>query len=69
MFETDSAEEFHLPIQPTTKTIETVAAQPLQYSQTFSASDKISDQALFDELNAISEEVISCRNHILSQIS
>ena len=60
---------FHLPTQSTTKAIETVASQPLQYSQSFSASEKISDQALFDELNAISEEVITCRNHILSKIS
>ena len=60
---------FHLPTQSTTAAIETVASQPLQYSQSFSASEKISDQALFDELNAISEEVITCRNHILSKIS
>ncbi|MBP5634178.1 hypothetical protein J6X09_00570 [Candidatus Saccharibacteria bacterium] len=60
---------FHLPTQSTTEAIETVASQPLQYSQSFSASEKISDQALFDELNAISEEVITCRNHILSKIS
>ncbi len=68
MFEEDSA-VFKLPTSVTTETIETVAAQPIQYSQSFSASDKISDQALFDELNAISEEVITCRNHILSKIS
>ena len=68
MFEEDDA-VFHLPTSVTTKTIETVATQPIQYSQTFAASDKISDQALFDELNAISEEVITCRNHILSKIS
>ena len=68
MYDEDSA-EFHLPTSATTKTIETVATQPLQYSQSFSASDMISDQALYDELNAISEEVITCRNHILSKIS
>ena len=68
MFEEDSA-VFKLPTSVTTETIETVAARPIQYSQSFSASDKISDQALFDELNAISEEVITCRNHILSKIS
>jgi hypothetical protein len=32
------------------------------------AVDKLSDRALFDELNAVSEEVIECRNQILSKI-
>ena len=31
-------------------------------------NDNLSDQALFDELNAVSEEVIACRNRILSKI-
>ncbi len=33
-----------------------------------SYSNKMSDQALFDELNSVSEEVIRCRNQILSKI-
>ena len=32
------------------------------------SADNLSDQALFNELNAVSEEVIECRNRILSKI-
>lgn len=35
----------------------------------FEASDKLSDKALFDELNAVSEGVIECRKRILDNIS
>jgi hypothetical protein len=40
-----------------------------QLVDAFSHSDKLSDQALFNELNSISEEVVKCRDRILSKIS
>ena len=43
--------------------------KPAQIVDNFSHSDKLSDQALFDELNLVSEEVIKCRDRILSKIS
>lgn len=42
--------------------------QPTQLIAPTTPADKLSDQALFDELNAVSEEVIECRNRILSKI-
>ena len=44
-------------------------AEQISYSDSFSRTDKISDQDLFSELNAISEEVISCRNRVLEKTS
>ena len=55
----EESSEFHLP--PEEKKLEPVII--------FEASDKLSDKALFDELNAVSEGVIECRNRILSKIS
>ena len=43
--------------------------QPVQIVDSFSHSDKLSDKALFDELNLVSEEVIKCRDRVLSKIS
>ncbi len=43
--------------------------EPTRIVNPMIASDKLSDQALFDELNAVSEEVIACRNRILDKIS
>ena len=43
--------------------------RPAKINDAYMNSDKLSDQALFDELNAVSEEVIKCRDHILSKIS
>ena len=59
---------FHLPTQSTTEAIETVASQPLQSVAPIVSANNLSDQALFNELNAVSEEVIECRNRILSKI-
>ena len=56
MYEEENA-EFHLPI-------DNIAARRVKYTDSFSRNDKISDQALFDELNEVSEEVIACRNHV-----
>ncbi|MBR6166218.1 hypothetical protein IKQ65_01130 [Candidatus Saccharibacteria bacterium] len=58
---------FHLPtnIAPAIAPVEQIS-----YSDSFSRKeDKISDKDLFNELDAISEEVISCRNHVLEKIS
>lgn len=44
------------------------AQKPAQIINSYSQSDNISDQALFNELNAVSEEVLACRNQILSKI-
>ncbi|MBR3322570.1 hypothetical protein IKG13_00695 [Candidatus Saccharibacteria bacterium] len=43
--------------------------QPARLIDNFSNSEKLSDQALFDELNNVSEEVIKCRDQVLSKIS
>ncbi len=43
--------------------------QPARLVDNFSNSDKLSDQALFDELNNVSEEVMKCRDQVLSKIS
>ena len=62
MNEEENKAEFHLP--------ENLApAEQIRYSDSFSRTDKISDQDLFAELDAISEEVISCRNRVLEKIS
>ena len=54
---------FHLPTN-------IAPVEQISYSDSFSRTeDKISDKDLFDELDAISEEVISCRNHVLEKIS
>jgi len=58
---------FHLPVNiaPAIAPVEQIS-----YGDSFSRSDeKISDKDLFNELDAISEEVISCRNHVLEKIS
>lgn len=59
MYEEEKA-VYHLP---------TNIAERINYSDSFSRNDKISDQALFDELNAVSEEVVECRNRVLEKIS
>ncbi len=54
---------FHLPTN-------IAPAEQISYSDSFSRKeDKISDKDLFNELDAISEEVISCRNRVLEKIS
>lgn len=42
---------------------------PARLVDAFSNSEKLSDQALFDELNNVSEELIKCRDQVLSKIS
>lgn len=42
--------------------------EPAQIVAPVMPTEKLSDQALFDELNAVSEEVIACRNRILDNI-
>ena len=44
-------------------------AEQIRYSDSFSRTDKISDKDVFDELDAISEEVVSCRKRVLEKIS
>lgn len=53
-------------VEEAAKVIPTQA--PAQLTNSYSQSDKISDQALFDELNAVSEELIACRNQVLNKI-
>lgn len=54
---------FHLPTN-------IAPVEQISYSDSFSRKeDKISDKDLFNELDAISEEVISCRNRVLEKIS
>ena len=69
---------FHLPTETesvssfaTVSDVTEVATtkQPAQLTHSFSSQEKLSDQALFDELNAVSEAVLECRNRILSKIS
>ena len=43
--------------------------QPVGLVDSFSNSEKLSDKDLFDELNNVSEELIKCRDRILSKIS
>ena len=53
-------------VEEAAKVIPTQA--PAQLTNSYSQSENISDQAVFDELNAVSEEVIACRNQVLSKI-
>ena len=54
---------FHLPTN-------IAPAEQISYSDSFSRTDgKISDKDLFNELDAISEEVITCRKRVLEKIS
>ncbi|MBR3177016.1 hypothetical protein IKF25_03560 [Candidatus Saccharibacteria bacterium] len=61
------------PVKPESTVAETAKVvpteQPTRLVDAFSNSEKLSDQALFDELNNVSEEVIKCRDQILSKIS
>ena len=67
-----SAKVFEAPKAPVSVVAEAAkvvpAEQPAQVVAPLTPADKLSDQALFDELNAVSEEVIECRNRILSKI-
>ena len=67
-----SAKVFEAPKAPVSAVAEAAkvvpAEQPAQVVAPLTPADKLSDQALFDELNAVSEEVIECRNRILSKI-
>lgn len=69
--ENDSSAEFHLPVQKTTvAAVESVSTAPYRYNDNFLQNPaKTNDQALFDELNSVSEELIACRNRILERIS
>ncbi len=71
---------YHLPVDttpivatPSSIVDETAKVNPtparIELKTDFSHSEKLNDQALFDELNAISDEVIKCRDHVLSNIS
>ena len=62
MEEDSSKAEFHLPTY-------LAQAKQIRYSDSFSRTDKISDKDVFSELDAISEEVISCRKRVLEKIS
>ena len=44
------------------------AEAPAKIVNNSSNSGDLNDQDLFNELNAVSEEVIKCRNHILGNI-
>ena len=73
MYDEDNA-TFQLPTESKTTTVADVietatAKQPAQLTHSFLRTEKLSDQALFDELNAVSEEVIKCRDQILNKIS
>lgn len=68
MYEEDSA-EFHLPVQTTVAAVEKVTTAPISVAPKMTTENKISDQALFEELNSVSEEVIACRNRVLQRIS
>ena len=67
-----SAKVFEAPKAPVSVVAEAAkvvpAEQPAQIVAPLTPADKLSDQALFDELNAVSEEVIECRNRILGKI-
>ncbi|MCQ2570960.1 MAG: hypothetical protein MJ154_01805 [Candidatus Saccharibacteria bacterium] len=67
-----SAVVFEAPKAPVSSVAEAAkvepAQKPAQITNSYTQTDKISDQALFDELNAVSEEVLACRNQILSKI-
>ena len=62
MEEDKSNAEFHLPTY-------LARAKQISYSNSFSRTDKISDKDVFDELDAISEEVITCRKRVLEKVS
>ena len=47
----------------------TPVQESIELKHTFSNTTKLDDATLFDELNAISDEVIRCRDHVLSNIS
>jgi hypothetical protein len=63
---------FHLPVDnivaETAKVTPAATPEP-SILTTSTPADQLSDQALFDELNSVSEELISCRNRVLSNIS
>ena len=73
---------FHLPVNPATaqaKPIDGIVAEASKITPATAPVPRIltparpastlSDQALFDELNSVSEELIACRNQVLSKIS
>jgi hypothetical protein len=73
---------FRLPINPATeqaKPIDNIVAEASKITPAEAPTPriltpvrpaaKLSDQALFDELNSVSEELIACRNQILGNIS
>lgn len=74
--------EFHLPINPAFQATPDVSAvaeaakvTPIAEApeprilDSSKPAERLSDQALFDELNSVSEEITACRNRILSNIS
>jgi hypothetical protein len=66
----EKEEVFHLPVENVVaEAAKVVAEEATAAEPTFSFSTPISDEALFTELNAVSEEVIQCRNHVLDNIS